>query len=227
MASSYRKDSSSSTSASAERRPTVRSRPRKRLLTFNDPQPLRVDRGLAQEIGFLESLVLLQIEYHISMTNNLRDGEYWTYQTLDDLRRHDFPWLSRATVARTVKNLERMHLLKIGNYNVTGFDRTQWFALDYEGISGLQTIKIGEDAPISQNEKWMSQNATSISQNATSISPGETTIPHDSPHKITHYPEGSRSASSERSREQSQTYKRGAAKVKAALEAAQKKTAGE
>jgi DNA-binding PadR family transcriptional regulator len=144
-------------------------RTRKRLLTFNDPQPLRIDRRLAMEIGFLESVVLLQIEYLISISHNERNGQFWTYQTLQELKDKHFPWLSLATICRTLKSLEDARLIVRGNFNQTGFDRTVWYALNYAGIRALQSVRVGEDAPILQNEKSNSQNGMSNFQNENSL----------------------------------------------------------
>jgi hypothetical protein len=160
------------------------SRPRKRLLTFNDPQPLRIDRRLAMEIGFVESVVLLQLEFLISISDNYRDGMFWTYHTLKDLKERHFPWLSQATICRTLQILEDKQLIIRRHYNRSGFDRTQWFALHYDGIARLTSVVVGEDAPILQfakstlqNEKSILQNETSILQGEKSILQGETTIP--------------------------------------------------
>jgi DNA-binding PadR family transcriptional regulator len=144
-------------------------RTRKRLLTFNDPQPLRIDRRLAMEIGFLESVVLLQIEYLISISHNERNGQFWTYQTLQELKDKHFPWLSLATICRTLKSLEDAKLIVRGNFNQTGFDRTVWYALNYTGIRALQSVRVGEDAPILQNEKSTGKNEISNLQNENSI----------------------------------------------------------
>lgn len=175
-------------------------RPRPRLLVLNDPHPMRISRELAEEIGYNESVVLLQLEYLISIsTTQERDGDLWTYQSLDDLRSNFFPWWSTATIWRVLKSLEAKRLIKIGNYNRLGMDRTQWFALDEEGISGLTSVKL--DLPIFQNEKWernsrrptpnqpelmpenppeeppIFQNETPIFQNEKCIFQNETTIP--------------------------------------------------
>jgi len=133
--------------------------PRNRLLTFNDPHPMRIDRDLAAEIGLNESIVLLQIEYLISISNKERDGRLWTYQTLADLKDVYFPWWSVTTLHRIVKNLEQRGLIVIGNYNKLGYDRTQWFALNEEGINSLHSVAIF------QNEKSILQNEKSIFQN--------------------------------------------------------------
>ena len=163
-------------------------KPRKQLMVFNDPHPLRVDRKVATEIGFLESVILLQIEFHISTTNNLRDGQYWTYQTLAEMKERDFPWLSQSTISRTIQSLEDMGLINVGNFNKSRMDRTQWFALNYEGIAKLKSLSVGEDAPILQNENWelrkeksILQNEKSNLQNGESILRGGATIPKYSP----------------------------------------------
>jgi DNA-binding PadR family transcriptional regulator len=152
-------------------------RPRKRLLTFNDPQPLRIDRRLAMEIGFLESVVLLQLEFLISISNNEREGQFWTYHTLKQLKEKHFPWLSQATICRTLQVLEDKGLIVRGHYNRSGFDRTQWFALNYAGIAELRSVVIGEDAPILQTAKSTLQDETPILHDETSVLQDEATIP--------------------------------------------------
>lgn len=126
--------------------------PKTRLLTFNDPHPMRIDRDLAAEIGLNESIVLLQIEFLISISSNERDGRRWTYQSLDDLKQVYFPWWSVATLHRIVRSLADKNLIVIGNYNKLGYDRTQWYALNEEGINSLHSIAIF------QNEKSIFQN---------------------------------------------------------------------
>ncbi len=139
-------------------------RPRIRLLIANDPHPMRIERDLAEEIGLNESIVLLQLEYLIGVSNHERDGRLWTYHTLQDLHTIYFPWWSVMTISRIVKALAEKELIVIGNYNKLGYDRTQWFALNETGIARLKSVLIHPDA-IYQNEKWISQNGTSIYQN--------------------------------------------------------------
>jgi len=140
---------------------------RRRIFTLNDPYPLRISGELATEIGFNESIILLQIEYLVSISTNEREGRFWTYHSLDELRERYFPWWSRATIARTIKSLEERQLITVGNFNRAGFDRTQWYTLNYEGVAILTSIRV--DTAISQNEKSMSHAATSASQVETAI----------------------------------------------------------
>jgi len=161
------------------------SRPRKRLLTFNDPQPLRIDRRLAIEIGFLESVVLLQLEFLISISHNEREGQFWTYHTLKQLKERHFPWLSQATICRTIQSLEEKGLIVRGHFNRSGFDRTQWFALNYDGIGRLTSVRTGEDAPILHSATRTLQDAKSVLQDAPSALQVEATIPESTTERST------------------------------------------
>lgn len=131
--------------------------PRLRLLVFNDPHTMRIDKDLAAEIGLNESILFLQIEYLIGLSQHEQDGRLWTYQSLQDLHDNFFPWWSLMTISRIIKTLQSKNLLIVGNYNKSGFDRTQWFALNEEGISRLESVKL-QVSPIYQNGKWISQN---------------------------------------------------------------------
>lgn len=69
--------------------------PRERLFVLNDPHALRVNAALAMEIGLNESIVLLQLEFLISISDNVREGRIWTYQSLSELQEAHFPFWSR------------------------------------------------------------------------------------------------------------------------------------
>ncbi|NCT19717.1 hypothetical protein GW781_01025 [bacterium] len=188
--------------------------PRPQLFVANDPYPLRISTALAIEIGFNESVVLLQLETLISLSNTApRDGLLWTYQSLNDLAKY-FPWWGRETINRAIKSLQQKGLIRIANFNQWAQDRTHWYALDPQGISKLQSVHLDVAAieseiqrreaakPISQNETPISQNGKcpgekshfskwemgknrGISQNETPISQNETTIPLVKPESLT------------------------------------------
>lgn len=125
---------------------------RQALFVLNEPGALRISPALAREIGFNESIFLLQIEYLIGSSNTEeKDGKLWTYQSLQHLKDEYFPWWSTATLSRIARNLEQLGLIFIGNYNKVGYDRTQWYALNEQGINRLNSIKL--DNAILQNEK--------------------------------------------------------------------------
>ena len=100
-------------------------RPRERIFILNDPHALRINAALAMEIGLNESVLLLQLEFLISISDNVQDGRVWTYQSLQELKERFFPFWSTATISRAVKRLVELELITVGNFNRAGFDRTQ------------------------------------------------------------------------------------------------------
>ncbi|MDP9469482.1 MAG: hypothetical protein M3Q71_02285 [Chloroflexota bacterium] len=157
---------------------------RRRIFVLNDPHALRVSPELAVEIGFNESLVLLQLEFLISISDHVIDGRVWTYQAYQDLKDRYFPWWSIATISRTMKSLEEKGLIISGNFNRAGFDRTQWYTLNEDGLRQLESIRLEDERrerrggkPILQIAKSISQGEQSILQDETSISQDEQPIP--------------------------------------------------
>ncbi len=120
-------------------------RTRTRLVTFNTPFAMRIVPEVAEEIGFNESIVFLQLEYLISISTHDRDGERWTRQTLEDLRVH-FPWWSLPTINRVIRNLEERDLITIANHNRNRRDRASWYALNRAGVQRLRSIRLVDDA---------------------------------------------------------------------------------
>lgn len=162
---------------------------RERLLTMNDPRQMRIYKELAEEIGFEESVMLLQLEFEIANHENLREERFWYYSSLRDLKADFFPFWSVATISRIINKLEKKQLILVGNFNESTIDRTQWFALNPEGISKLKSVRLAPvkqaASPISQNEISASQNEKRASQFAKSASQNETTIPKISKTKNT------------------------------------------
>jgi len=116
----------------------------KRIFTLNENRALRINSALAKEIGLRESIMLLQLEYLISISDNERDGKIWTYQSAKDLRDEYFPFWGIATIQRSLKTLESKGYIISANYNKRKNDRTLWYALNYEKLSEIKAIRIGE-----------------------------------------------------------------------------------
>lgn len=139
-------------------------RQRARLLVMNDPLAMRINADLAEEIGLNESIVLLQLEFLISISEHEHDGKLWTYQSLSDLKTYYFKWWSVPTISRIIKSLEQRGLIHVRNdLNKLGYDRTQWYALNAENINILHSVAIF------QNEKCNTPQQDAIFQNEKSI----------------------------------------------------------
>ena len=103
---------------------------------------LRVNTALAEEIGLNESVVLLQLEWWIRHSSNVRDDRQWTYQSLTDMQEKAFPFWSTRTLNRAIKNLIVRGLIVEGNYNKHQYDRTRWFSLECDAIEALGSVNL-------------------------------------------------------------------------------------
>ncbi len=115
----------------------------KRLFIPNNPTSLRICPELAEEIGLNESIVLLQIEFLISISNHVHDDRRWTYQSVRELKEKYFPFWNESTIKRTIQSLITKGLLIRGNYNKASYDKTNWYAMVYDNVKNLASLSIG------------------------------------------------------------------------------------
>ena len=158
-----------------------------RIYIPNQNMP-RICPELAAEIGLNESILLLQLDYWISVAGKERDGRLWVFESLSDLQ-GAFPFWSRPTINRAVHSLEDAKLITTTNqYNQRKADKTRWFALNYEAIASLESVLV-TDPELAQNDMPVTecanpeQNDTGPSQDVTAVVQNETTLPHD-PHAL-------------------------------------------
>ncbi|MBA7609234.1 hypothetical protein ES703_16422 [subsurface metagenome] len=135
---------------------------RNRIFVLNEPFAPRLNPALAEEIGLNESIIYLQLEFWISISDKEYQGKIWTYQSLRSFQKV-FRFLSRDTINRAIKSLEKQKLIKIGNFNKKKYDNTRWFAIDYKGVDRIKSLTV------SQIQGGLSHSATGLSQNATTI----------------------------------------------------------
>jgi hypothetical protein len=148
----------------------------KRIYTSNDPTILRIHPGLASQIGLNESIMLLQLEFLISIsTAEKRDGRDWTFQSVRDLQEKYFPFWSHMTVNRVIKSLENSGYITVKNFNKHKYDKTRWIAINYENLQSLDAI-IVKDTPVTKRDD-LYQNVTGVYQNVTRSEQNVTTIP--------------------------------------------------
>jgi len=165
----------------------------KRIFVANDPTTLRIYPSLAKEIGFNESILLLQLDFWLQVSPHEKNGQKWTYQSVRDIQKKVFPFWSIATINRTIKSLIDQGLIIVGNFNVKKYDKTRWFTLNYNNITKLKSVIVkeieqdlssndmevdtGVDTRLNQNETGVLQNDTGLNQNETRSAQKETTIP--------------------------------------------------
>ena len=138
---------------------------------INEPYTLRVSPALAEEIGLNESIILLQIEFWISITNHEYEGRRWTHQSIREMQKKAFPFWSISTIHRAIRNLLEAGYLTEGQFNKAKYDKTRWFALG-EKLKNINSVRLGVGV-----ETGSCQNETRSNQNETGSCQNETTIP--------------------------------------------------
>lgn len=124
---------------SAPRKPSKHSE--NRLLVINNPNSPRLSPELAAEIGLNESILFLQLEFWIAISNNDRDGRKWCYKSSRDIE-SIFPFWSNSTVDRIVNSLVDKNLITVGNYNKHAHDKTRWFSINLIEAAKLESISV-------------------------------------------------------------------------------------
>lgn len=130
------------------------------ITTAADPTVLRIVPELAEEIGLNESIALLQLSHWIKNANNLRDGKWWTYQSIRDMKDKAFKFWGIGTISRVIVSLENKGLIFVANHNQRKGDKTGWYALNPEGLSKLNSIQVAWIDP----ETGVFQNGTARSK---------------------------------------------------------------
>lgn len=164
----------------------------KRIFVLNELS-LRLSPVLANEIGLNESIMLLQIEFWISVApdTNIIDGRKWTFQSVRQMQEKAFTFWSTSTINRTANSLIDMGLILEGNYNKHSYDKTRWFALNYENLSKLNSIAVSNfsETGLSQfvtgHDTGVFQNVTGSTQIVTGVFQNVTTIPEITPENTT------------------------------------------
>lgn len=102
-------------------------------LLINEP-PLQVLPSLAKEIGLNEAIMLQQMHYWLLKSSNEFEGVKWFYKKLEDWQT-EFPFWSTMTIRRTLTNLEKQKVIRIGNFNKKKFDKTKWYTIEYQCVN--------------------------------------------------------------------------------------------
>jgi len=87
---------------------------------------------VAQKYGVDGAILIENMYFWISKNkaNNTHfyEGEYWTYNSVKAFSEL-FPYWTSRQIERILKHLEAEEVIKIGNFNTKGYDRTKWYTL--------------------------------------------------------------------------------------------------
>lgn len=101
--------------------------------------PLVVLPSLARALHSSDkALIVQQVHYWCKHNQhskrNYHDGQFWTYNSIQNWRDNYFDWLSYDTVKRHFSDLEREGWIISGCFNADPRDKTKWYRVNYETI---------------------------------------------------------------------------------------------
>lgn len=138
---------------------------------------LIVNKTLACAFGLNESIVLRRIHKWVKHNRkkqsemHLKDGLYWTFNTIEEWRDEEFPFWGYDTVRYALIALEKLGLIFVGNYNDRKGDRTKWYTVNYAAYYAYLQLWIHHKRPMAGNgrrnpayaallEDWKAQRPT-------------------------------------------------------------------
>lgn len=139
------------------------------------------DTEIAKEYGIEAAIILQNLTFWIEKNKangvHFHDGAYWTYNSIKAFNEL-FPYMSESTIRRTLKSLEEKGLIKTGNYNKVGYDRTMWYSITENGFYILNK------SILSKRQMELVKTSNPFSQNVNPIPDSKPTKKPDEKHNI-------------------------------------------
>lgn len=101
-----------------------------------DESPLVVSPQLAKILGLNEAIILQQLHYWLQKTPKIKDDRAWIYNSISNWHAQ-FPFFSVSTIRRTLGKLVADKVIIKGEFNKATFDKTSWWAIDYEVLNAI------------------------------------------------------------------------------------------
>ena len=160
-------------------------------------QPLQFLPTLAKVLGNSDkALILQQIQYWLNnpKVGKEADGRKWIRNTVEEWHKQ-FPWIASKTVQRYLKDLEDKGILLTNNLNKVKFDRTKWYAIDYNELDKL-TNALGQSDQMEWDSQDQRKGTDSPADNGT---PSPSQKGTDSPEQYHRLPETTHKTTTENS----------------------------
>ena len=116
--------------------------------------PLNVGKAL----GDFDEAVFLQFIYRWCLNakknnrdHNFKEGHYWTYMTYEEIH-EQLPMFSVSKIKRMIKSVKEKGVLKVGSFNKTGYDRTNWYRVDIDTLNELVDHQVKHNQSLGQND---------------------------------------------------------------------------
>lgn len=137
-------------------------------LFLSSKESVIIKPDLAVKLGLNEAIVLRQIYYWLEINEKLQrnyyDGRYWTFNTMEEWQKNNFPWWSTKTIERAFKSLISSGIVITGNYNKDQRDRTKWYSINEDVLENIlngivkENPKTNSQCASGQNDERHRQN---------------------------------------------------------------------
>ncbi len=131
--------------------------------------------ALATKYGTNEALFLSNICWWIEKNQanktHFHEGKYWTYNSMQAFATL-FPYFKEHQIRHLIDKLKNDAVLFVGNFNRTGFDRTQWYSVSDEVMALYRGI------PYTTDDEHTDQNPDDLDEDT---SKGDTELEEEIP----------------------------------------------
>lgn len=140
----------------------INERWKSQMNTITKKHPILVLPELADKIGLNEAIFVQQLHYWLKYSKHDYDGSKWVYNTYEEWQKQ-FTFWSISTIQRITIKLEKMNIIKVGNYNRHKMDKTKWYSINYEMLNeifGTEYENTLDETSSSQSENNKTQDVT-------------------------------------------------------------------
>lgn len=100
---------------------------------------------VAEKYGIEAALLIENIAFWIKHNRdenkNFVQGRYWVYNSLKSFSQL-FPYINLKKIQRTLTKLEKLNIIKSGNFNRSTCDRTKWYTIVDERINEIYDLTV-------------------------------------------------------------------------------------
>lgn len=138
---------------------------------------------LAKKLNKSKATIINQIDYwtHVLQDEkHFHEGKYWVRETYGEWQ-EQFPEMTARGIQKVLLSLEQEGYIYVGNFNSKPYDRTKWYAVNYDKIKDvLKCNDENQPDPHEQSSSWAYEQSSYWVHEQSSSPIPNTSIPNNS-----------------------------------------------